>query len=188
MKSAVALTLALLSAFAVASHGVVHHHRRQCSTAGMGSNSGEPNANGWHQVAQGSASFTVYSGCQEPCKLCGVYFRDLALHKAHADPRHGLCFFPACGGRISSGYTAAVNTLSFGATSSFGDACGRCFSITPTKDPYSPDYTGPFGNTIVVKVNDLCPISGNAEWCSQTQEDSLNQFGEPMQCVLAFPY
>jgi hypothetical protein len=92
MKSAVVFSLALLSTFAVASHGIVHHHRDQCSTAGMGSNSGLPNANGWHQVPKGTASFTVYSNCQTPCKLCGAYFRDLALHKAHADPRHGLFF------------------------------------------------------------------------------------------------
>jgi len=154
MKSSVALALAFLSTFAVASpsHGIVQHHRRQCTTAGLGSNPGEPNTDGWAQVAQGEASFTVYNGCQSA----------------------------SCGGRISSGYTAAVNTRAFGATSSFGDACGRCFSITGTKDPYSPSYTGPFEKPIIVKVNDLCPAESNTVWCSQSQENPLNQFGQPM--------
>ena len=77
MKAAVALSLALLSTFVVASHDVMRHHRRQCNTAEVqGSNSGEPNTDGWHQLTEGTASFTVYDGCQEPCKICGVYFVD----------------------------------------------------------------------------------------------------------------
>jgi len=153
MKSAVALALAFLSTLAVASHGIVRHHRRACTTEGLGSNSGEPDTDGWHQKAKGTASFTVYNGCQSP----------------------------SCGGRISSGYTAAVNTRSFGATSDFGDACGRCFEISANEDPYTPSYKGPFGKTIVVKVNDLCPISdGNAPWCSQTPSNPHNQFGRAM--------
>jgi hypothetical protein len=92
MKSTVVLALAFISTFAVASHGLVHHHRRQCTTAGMGSNPGEPNTDGWSQVAKGNASFTVYSGCQSACKLCGSYFRGLVVHGSHADPGGGLLF------------------------------------------------------------------------------------------------
>ena len=93
MKSAVALALALafLSTFAVASHGIVRHHRR-CNTAGQGSNTGKPNENNWHQVNKGTASFTVYNGCQYPCKLCVTHFCGLVVHGALVDPRDGLLF------------------------------------------------------------------------------------------------
>ncbi|KAI0690533.1 endoglucanase V-like protein [Cytidiella melzeri] len=107
---------------------------------------------GYVQSASGTASFTQYSGCGSPA--CGI---------------------------SASGFTAAVNQLTFGSApgSGAGDACGRCFSLTGTKDPYSPNYTGPFGKTIVVKVTDLCPVSGNEEWCGQTQSNPLNQHSEP---------
>ncbi|EKM81821.1 hypothetical protein AGABI1DRAFT_126178 [Agaricus bisporus var. burnettii JB137-S8] len=84
--------------------------------------------NAWVQRASGSASFTQYSGCGAP----------------------------ACG-KTASGFTAAVNQLMFGASPGLGpgDACGRCFSVTATADPFSPAYMGPF-HTIVVKVTDLC--------------------------------
>ncbi|KAI0302987.1 RlpA-like double-psi beta-barrel-protein domain-containing protein-containing protein [Russula brevipes] len=91
---------------------------------------------------------------------------------------------PSCGIRMNSGYTAAVNELAFGASSAAGDACGRCFKITPTKDPYTPSYTGPFGNTIIVKVTDLCPASPSSDsgprWCDQTVSRPLNGFNMPM--------
>ena len=89
---------------------------------------------------------------------------------------------------MTSGYTAAVNVLSFGAMESHGDACGRCFQITPTSDPYSPDYEGSMGNTIVVRVTDLCPFSsaGTEGWCDQTLSEPLNAYKMPMQCVFVF--
>ena len=61
----------------------------------------------------------------------------------------------ACG--ISgSGFTAAMNQLAYGAPPGLGpgDACGRCFHLTGTADPYSPAFTGPF-YSIVVKVTNL---------------------------------
>ncbi|KAI0085190.1 endoglucanase V-like protein [Irpex rosettiformis] len=107
---------------------------------------------GYVQQASGTASFTYYSGCGSP----------------------------ACG-RSASGFSAAINQLSFGSApgSGAGDACGRCFALTGNADPYSPGYTGPFGKTIVVKVTDLCPIAGNQEWCGQTQSNRNNQHNEP---------
>ncbi|KAI0766504.1 endoglucanase V-like protein [Irpex lacteus] len=106
---------------------------------------------GYVQQASGTASFTHYSGCGQP----------------------------ACG-KSASGYTAAINQLAFGSApgSGAGDACGRCFALTGNADPYSPNYSGPFGKTIVVKVTDLCPIAGNQEWCGQTQSNRNNQHGE----------
>ncbi|KAH9920946.1 RlpA-like double-psi beta-barrel-protein domain-containing protein-containing protein [Fomitopsis serialis] len=116
---------------------------------------GASGANGYYQEPSASASFTQYSGCGSPA--CGI---------------------PA------TGYTAAMNQLSFGSApgSGPGDACGRCFQLTGSADPYSPDYSGPF-NSIVVKVTDLCPASGNEVWCGQTTSDSENQYGMPVQCL-----
>ena len=100
-----------------------------------------------------------------------------------------LSFHPlnsiACG-KSASGFTAAMNQLSFGSAPGLGagDACGRCFAITGSKDPYSPSYTGPF-HSIVVKVTDLCPISGNQEWCGQTISNPTNQHGASTQCVIS---
>jgi hypothetical protein len=88
---------------------------------------------------------------------------------------------------MTSGYTAAINELTFGSAQSYGDACGRCFNITPTSDPYTPSYTGPMGNTITVRVSNLCPVAGNEEWCGQTVSHPLNQFSMPVQCVLVVP-
>jgi hypothetical protein len=72
-----------------------------------------------------------------------------------------------------------MSQLSFGSApgSGAGDACGRCFQITGTSDPYSPSYTGPFGKSIVVKVTDLCPVQGNSAFCGQTQSHPTNTFG-----------
>jgi hypothetical protein len=92
--------------------------------------------------------------------------------------------FSACG-KVASGFTAAMNQLSFGAPpgGGAGDACGRCFSITGNRDPYSPQYTGPFKN-IVVKVTDLCPGAANENWCGQSTSNLNNQVGVPVQYVL----
>jgi len=106
---------------------------------------------GYIQNSSGSASFTFYSGCNAP----------------------------ACG-KTATGYTAAINQLAFGSAPGLGagDACGRCFAVTGTADPFSPAYTGPF-HSIVVKVTDLCPVSGNVEWCGQKAGSSNNQHGKP---------
>ncbi|KAI5124213.1 hypothetical protein M0805_005063 [Coniferiporia weirii] len=104
---------------------------------------------GYAQNPSGTASFTMYTGCGSPA--CGI---------------------------SASGFTAAMNQLSFGSApgSGAGDACGRCFAVTATEDPFSPSFTGPF-HTVVVKVTDLCPISGNEEWCGQTTSDPTNEHG-----------
>jgi len=107
---------------------------------------------GYIQNPSGAASFTMYSGCGAP----------------------------ACG-KSASGFTAAINQLSFGSSPGLGagDACGRCFSVTGTQDPFSPAFTGPF-KTIVVKVTDLCPVQGNQEWCGQSTSNQNNQHGKPV--------
>ncbi|OCH91481.1 endoglucanase V-like protein [Obba rivulosa] len=106
---------------------------------------------GYVQQPSGTATFTMYSGCGSPA--CGI---------------------------SATGFTAAINQLSFGSGPGLGagDACGRCFALTGTEDPYSPSYAGPF-NSIVVKVTDLCPVSGNQQFCGQTTADTENSFGAP---------
>jgi len=107
---------------------------------------------GYVQNPSGTASFTYYSGCGSP----------------------------ACG-KTASGFTAAMNQLTYGAPpgAGEGDACGRCFKVTGTKDPYDTSYTGPF-HSVIVKTTDLCPISGNQEWCGQTLANPVNQYGMPV--------
>ena len=94
---------------------------------------------------------------------------------------------PACG-KAASGFTAAINQLAFGSSPGLGagDACGRCFALTGSHDPYSPSYSGPFGQTIVVKVTDLCPVQGNQEFCGQTTSNPTNEHEMPFQCVFLF--
>jgi hypothetical protein len=101
---------------------------------------------GYVQNPSGSASFTVYSGCGSPGD---------DNHRSHLRPVTELFLTIACG-KTGSGFTAAMNQLAFGAPPNLGpgDACGRCFSLTGTADPYSPAFTGPF-NSIVVKVTNL---------------------------------
>lgn len=86
---------------------------------------------------------------------------------------------------FTSGFTAAVNELAFGSNHSYGDACGRCFQVTGLGDPFNSSDTGPFGNTIVVKINNLCVNTNSSEhnWCGQTVRHPLNEFNASMQCV-----
>ncbi|KAH9173535.1 endoglucanase V-like protein [Lactarius sanguifluus] len=86
--------------------------------------------------------------------------------------------YPACGKTVS-GYTAAMNQLTFGAPSGSGagDACGRCFKVAGSVDPYSLSDKGPF-KSIIVKVTDLCPMRGNKQWCGQTVSNATNLFGQ----------
>jgi len=108
---------------------------------------------GYVQNAKGNATFTAYSGCSTP----------------------------ACG-RVGDGYTAAMSQLSFGAPGGqgAGDACGRCFMVTATEDPYSPWFDASVDGTfksIVVKVTDLCPYQENESFCQMSRSKPLNQFG-----------
>ncbi|GJE97752.1 endoglucanase V-like protein [Phanerochaete sordida] len=114
------------------------------------SNTSKRATGGYIQNPSGSASFTMFSGCGAPA--CGI---------------------------TATGFTAAMNQLSFGSAPGLGagDACGRCFALTGTHDPFSPSFTGPF-HSVVVKVTDLCPVQGNAEWCGQTESHPTNQHGE----------
>ena len=110
---------------------------------------------GYIQNPSGQASFTMYTGCGSPGSDSDSFRVTLIILTFH---------LPACG-KAASGYTAAISQLAFGSSPGLGagDACGRCFALTGNKDPYSPNYAGPFGQTIVVKVTDMCPVQGNQE-------------------------
>ena len=97
-------------------------------------------------------------------------------------PGDGYCF-SGCG-KTANGYTVAISQLTFNSEPGLGagDVCGRCFAITANADPYSPSYTGPF-NTIVVKATDMCPSSGNGEWCGQSESNPVNEHGAQVQYV-----
>ncbi|KAI0286107.1 endoglucanase V-like protein, partial [Russula aff. rugulosa BPL654] len=92
------------------------------------------------------------------------------------------CATPSCGVNFTSGFTAAVNELAFGSNHSFGDACGRCFNITPTADLFAANFSGPFGNSIIVNVNNLCVNHAGSQhnFCGQTVSNPKNDFGESM--------
>lgn len=101
----------------------------------------QPEATFKTRQAQHPSHFTAGAGSQVPCP------QDLGVYGAE--------IFIACG-KTGSGFTAAINQLAFGSAPGLGagDACGRCFALTGTADPFSPAYTGPF-HSIVVKVTDL---------------------------------
>lgn len=158
-----------------------------CISAAIGGIVEKRASGGYVQNVSGTASFTMYSGCNSPGKY-SISSPDFSLSLNPCINNSMLYiyvyiigFFLACG-VAGSGYTAALNQLSFGSAPGLGpgDACGRCFAVTASADPYSPSFTGPF-KTIVVKVTDLCPVSGNEQWCGQSTSNGSNQFGKSAQ-------
>lgn len=70
--------------------------------------------------------------------------------------------------------TAAASAPIFGSGTWCGSGCGKCFKLTPTAAGASPDGTGaPDLTPLVVKVTNLCPYSGNENWCAY----DVNSFG-----------
>ncbi|KAF8479522.1 hypothetical protein DFH94DRAFT_744080 [Russula ochroleuca] len=167
MKSALALVAFVsLSALVVASpHDIVHQHRDAAPT-----NSADT-CSGWVQKFRGKATFTASNNSSlDYCKQA-----------------------PACGQYFTSGFTAAVNELAFGAqlNNGPGDACGRCFYVKPQWDPSEPDFKLPPGLGITVMVNNLCTNSSGStpqtNLCGQTVSDRLNSFDKYMHFELCTP-
>ncbi|KAI0287818.1 RlpA-like double-psi beta-barrel-protein domain-containing protein-containing protein [Russula brevipes] len=165
MKSALTLALALVLAFfstlAAAKHSGrnAHKHQFHCGfqKSTTTTNMLKRNGDGWLQRPKGYASFTAYSSCQNS----------------------------SCGYNMTSGYTAAINELAFGGNDGAGDACGRCFKITPAYNPYVPKNTD-VGTSIVVMATNLCPRQNspdprNPNWCNQTVSHPHNVCDMPMQ-------
>ncbi|ORY71137.1 RlpA-like double-psi beta-barrel-protein domain-containing protein-containing protein [Pseudomassariella vexata] len=95
----------------------------------------------------------------------------------------------ACGCGTSSGmfswqsggsgfYTAAASQTLFGSGSTWcGSGCGKCYKLTSTGSApcSSCGSGGASGQSIIVMVTNLCPNSGNAQWCPNA--GATNQYG-----------
>ena len=72
----------------------------------------------------------------------------------------------ACGASSSgiSGYTAAIsqNVYGVGPGAGAGPACGECWTLSIDEDANGNPITS---KTVNITVNNLCPASGNEEWC-----------------------
>ncbi|KAK0212821.1 RlpA-like double-psi beta-barrel-protein domain-containing protein-containing protein [Desarmillaria ectypa] len=80
-------------------------------------------------------------------------------------------YVASCGCTPSSTHypTAALSQMAYGSSTAYGPGCGKCFNLTllnswTSTPPFYPSVT----KHIVVKVTDLCPLSGNG-WCSATE-------------------
>ncbi|MCJ1396926.1 hypothetical protein MMC11_000118 [Xylographa trunciseda] len=82
----------------------------------------------------------------------------------------------ACGFYDNPGYNAAVsqNLYGVGPGQGAGPACGTCWQLVPKTDSSGNALKG--ANTIVVKVNNLCPAQGNS-LCAQNGLSGTNQYG-----------
>ena len=69
----------------------------------------------------------------------------------------------SCGWYTFPGYFAAVSQNLFGAASGVGSACGSCWQLDPVSNPNAADTTATVAgmNSIVVRVNNLCPSDTN---------------------------
>ncbi|KAI9701731.1 MAG: hypothetical protein M1820_006359 [Bogoriella megaspora] len=83
----------------------------------------------------------------------------------------------ACGFYTNPGFSAAVSQNLYGAPPGAGSGpiCGTCWRLNATTNPYN---NRAIGTSIIVKVNNLCPASGNP-LCAQSDlsDSSTNQFG-----------
>jgi len=82
----------------------------------------------------------------------------------------------ACGFYSNPGYNAAVseNFFGVGPGAGAGPGCGTCWALTPSTDSSGKKLSG--AGSIVIKVNNLCPASGNP-LCSQSGKTGTNQYG-----------
>jgi len=90
-----------------------------------------------------------------------------------------------CTGQSTHYPTAALSSLAYGSTDSYGPACGVCFNLTllntfTSNPPFFPS-THP---SVVVKITDECPAI--SEWCNATLSKP-NPGGHIINFDLAFP-
>ncbi|KAI9724245.1 MAG: hypothetical protein M1828_003668 [Chrysothrix sp. TS-e1954] len=71
----------------------------------------------------------------------------------------------ACGPVTASGFTAAISQKQFGVGpgAGAGPGCGECWTLHIQSDETAKAVTQ---KSINVTVNNLCPISGNEQWCN----------------------
>ncbi|KAK5716809.1 hypothetical protein LTR17_016334 [Elasticomyces elasticus] len=82
----------------------------------------------------------------------------------------------ACG-YYTTGYNAAVSQNEFGVGpgAGAGPACGTCWKLTVQTDSSGKKVSNA-GNSIVVKITNLCPANGNP-LCAQNGLSGTNQYG-----------
>ncbi|MCJ1480600.1 hypothetical protein MMC06_000755, partial [Schaereria dolodes] len=82
----------------------------------------------------------------------------------------------ACGFYSNPGYNAAAsqNLFGVGPGAGPGPACGTCWRLAPLTDSSGNALKG--ANSIIIKVNNLCPAEGNP-LCAQSSLTSKNQYG-----------
>ncbi|KAB2575840.1 putative endoglucanase v-like protein [Lasiodiplodia theobromae] len=82
----------------------------------------------------------------------------------------------ACGFYFNPGYSAAVSQNLYGAGpgEGAGPACGKCYALTAEKDSTGNTLSGT--KTVVVRVDNLCPASGN-NVCSMGSLSETNSYG-----------
>ncbi|KAK3679536.1 hypothetical protein LTR78_001097 [Recurvomyces mirabilis] len=83
----------------------------------------------------------------------------------------------ACGYYTQPGYSAAISQNEFGAGpgQGAGPGCGTCWKLTIETNS-SGQKVSNAGNSIVVKVTNLCPAQGNP-LCAQNGLSGTNQYG-----------
>lgn len=70
--------------------------------------------------------------------------------------------------------TAAGSAPIYGSGTWCGSGCGKCYQLTPTAVGASPDGRGaPNLTPLVIKVTNLCPYTGNEQWCAY----DINTYG-----------
>lgn len=84
----------------------------------------------------------------------------------------------ACGWYSNPGYNAAAsqNLFGVGPGAGAGPGCGLCFRVTAKTDPYANNAPLTGTQSIVIKVNNLCPADGNP-LCSQSSLTDTNSLG-----------
>ena len=93
-----------------------------------------------------------------------------------------LDYVASCGCAPASTHypTVALSQMAYGSSMAFGPGCGRCFNITLLNSfTSSPPFFPNVSKSIVVKVTDLCPLTGN--WCSATTKRT-NKLVEIYNC------
>jgi hypothetical protein len=90
-----------------------------------------------------------------------------------------------CTGQSTHYPTAAISSLAYGSTSSYGPACGRCFKLTLLNTFLSdPPFFPSTHPSVIVKITDECPPI--SQWCNATA-DKPNTAGHFINFDLAFP-
>lgn len=113
----------------------------------------------------------------------------------HYDLPNGYIASCGCVGYSTRYPTAALNSMAYGSTTSYGPSCGVCYRLRLLSTIFTPPP--PEGNgvlfawndasapSLVVKITDDCPLGG--QWCSQTPSSPLNEQGASVHFDLAWP-